>query len=99
MTDLLLTQINAIINQYGCVATELGPDAVNVVGDARAARPCVYVSFPADMDWDRIQTISTLITNRVRVSRVLMEIASVATREQRGYLIYLIACKKLRDSH
>ena len=75
----IIRQINAIINEYGCEASGLGPDAVNVQGDARTYLPCVYVTFPPDMDWEEIGRISTLITNRVRVSRVLMEIASVAT--------------------
>jgi hypothetical protein len=74
----IIEQVNVVAQPHGCIATGIGPAAVNVVGDARAYSPCVYVSFPSGLSWDQIGQISTEITNRVRVSRVLMEIMSVA---------------------
>ena len=69
----LLCGVEAVVRPHGCVVVGLGPAAVNVVGDARAYTPAVVVAFPADLDHARIAAISTDVTNRVRVSRVLMQ--------------------------
>lgn len=70
----LLVGVSAVVRPHGCAVVGLGPEAVNVVGDARAYVPAVVVAFPADMDHETIARISTEVTNRVRVSRVLMEV-------------------------
>ena len=71
----LLAAGNAVIAPLGCVATELGPNSVGVMGDGRAYGASVYISFPADATPDFRTTISTKIINKVRgITRVLMNI-------------------------
>ena len=72
----LIDSVRRVVEPYGCLVIGLGPEAVNVIGDARAYQPCVIVEFPAGMAWEEIGRISTDVTNRVRVSRVLMQIAT-----------------------
>lgn len=76
MTDEeLLAKVNVVVLPFGCTATDIGPDAVAVKGDARATGPSVLVTFPDGMSMEHIGRISTKITNEVReVSRVLMNI-------------------------
>ncbi len=70
----LLINVAVIVRPHRCSVVGFGPEAVNVVGDARAYVPSVIVSFPPGMEWDEIGRISTDVTNRVRVSRVLIHI-------------------------
>lgn len=74
--DDLLQQVNNVIGKHGCVATDIGPDAVGVMGDARYVGAAVFVNFPGDMEHATISQISNEITNKVRgIARVLMEIS------------------------
>jgi len=71
----LLEQVQKVVEEFGCTATDLGPDAVGVKGDARFYGPSVYVTFPPEMTPEQISHVSTEITNRVQgVSRVLMNV-------------------------
>ncbi|MEX0916908.1 MAG: hypothetical protein WDZ90_00045 [Candidatus Paceibacterota bacterium] len=71
----LLARVNELIEDRGCIATELGPDSVGVQGDARVLGPSVYVRFPQGASDELIREVSADITNRVpRITRVLMEI-------------------------
>lgn len=71
----LLEKINAVLQEHGVHATDLGPDSVAVMGDARFYGPCVFVSFPTEFSMEQIGRISTRLINEVPgVSRVLMEV-------------------------
>jgi hypothetical protein len=70
----LLAGVEAVVRPHGCRVVGIGPEAVNVVGDARAYVPAVVVAFPSGMGWEEVGRISSDVTNRVRVSRVLMEV-------------------------
>lgn len=73
--DNLLEEVRQIVEPYDCVVNGLGPDSVGVMGDRRVVGPSVCVYFPPDMEPERIQEISTEITNRVRgITRVLQDI-------------------------
>lgn len=73
--DELLAKINKVIQPFGCVATELGPYAVAVMGDDRFYGPSVFVTFSIAMNMEEVGKISTKITNEVHgISRVLMNI-------------------------
>lgn len=74
--DNLLAKVRQIVVPYGCIVNGLGPDAVGVMGDSRVVGPSVFVYFPPEMKPERIQDISTEITNKVRgITRVLQDIA------------------------
>lgn len=77
----LLDKVKAIAEPHSVTVIGLGPEAVNVMGDARAYLPSVIVRFPLGMSWEDIDEISRSITNNVRVSRVLMEAAPVTITE------------------
>ena len=75
----LLAQVNAVLKETGCVATDLGPNSVGVQGDGRVYDPVVFVTFAEGMNWVRIGEISNMITNQVPgITRVLMNV----TRQQ-----------------
>lgn len=74
---LLREQVEAIIEPYGGSVVGLGPHAVNVQGDARTYYPSVIIRLPWDsIPEDELSTISNLITNLARVSRVLLDVSS-----------------------
>ncbi len=76
--DEYLQQVNNVVQPFGCVATDLGPDAVAVKGDGREVGPSVLVTFPSEMSMKEIGKISTKITNEVpHICRVLMNLASL----------------------
>lgn len=76
----LLEQVRQIVEPYSCTVIGLAPNAVNVQGDARTYLPSVMVQFPYGMEWETLGIISSRITNNVRVSRVLLNIAPVAAQ-------------------
>ena len=74
----LLTSVNAVIAQYGCVAWGLGPDAVGVMGDGRAVGASVVVRYPPNPTHDLKAAVATSIINQVRgVARVLEDLGSI----------------------
>ena len=73
--EKLLDEVNQLVEPYGCTATDLGPDSVGVMGDARAYGASVFVTFPPTWSHEEIARVSTEITNKVRgITRVLMNI-------------------------
>jgi|GEM_PF-1334895 len=71
----LLREINTLLKPYGCLATGISLYSVGTQGDARTFYPSVIVRFSEHMSFEEISAISNEITNKTRVSRVLMEIA------------------------
>lgn len=68
---MIIKHANDMVRPFGRVIA-LGPDAVGVLGDARAVGVAVLVKFEKDA---KVSELSTKITNRVRgVARVLMAI-------------------------
>lgn len=77
MTDEeeLLARVNAFVQKFGCVATDLGPDSVGVQGDARVTGPVVFVTFRKELSHERISAIATEVINKVPgITRVLQNI-------------------------
>ncbi len=75
MDCLLAAEIDRLIEPWGCKVTGFGPNAVAVMGDARAYATSVIVRFPPGTDQEEIGRVSNEITNNVRgVARVLMDI-------------------------
>lgn len=71
----LLAKVQSVVQPFGCIATELGPNSVGVMGDARFYGPSVYITFPPNISMEEVSRISTRITNEIPgISRVLMNI-------------------------
>lgn len=71
----ILEHVQTVVDQYECIATGFGPDAVAVKGDARHTGPSVFVDFPEGSTREFIERVSTEITNRVpEICRVLENI-------------------------
>lgn len=78
MDLLLAAEVDRLIEPWGCKVTGIGPDAVAVMGDARAYAPSVIIRVPPGTDQSEIGRISNEITNKVRgVARVMMDIESM----------------------
>ena len=71
-------KVRALLAPEGLAGEVLPVESVGVQGDARTyAHPCLL---RGTKDWDRCDTISTALTNRVReVNRVVIEIGALPT--------------------
>lgn len=73
--DAIVVEVQKLIESFGCRVTGIGPEAVGVMGDARAVGISLTVSFPRDISGPEVMRISNKITNEVRgVTRVLRDI-------------------------